>query len=181
MDVKAIVKRETPLRYDDKGYLGIKVPGGREVLKVTPYDRILIVRKSGIWGVCDVADKLFVDSGMYYCNYAEKEIINKVLFTVIYRDPKTMLCYIKRCRIAGWIMNRDYNFAPEGMEVLHVDTRESFTFKLKFVPKPRVKATEMTLNAKDYEEKGLKAAGIRIDTHEIAEVEIENNGELFNE
>ena len=101
VDIKTVVKRDIPLRYDDKGYLGTKVAGGREIIKVTPYDRIFIVRKTGIWGVQDVAEKTFVDQGMFYCNYAEKEIINKVLFTVIYRDPKTMQCYIKRCRVAG--------------------------------------------------------------------------------
>lgn len=174
VDVKTVVKRDIPLRYDDKGYLGIKVSGGREIIKVTPYDRILIVRKTGIWGVCDVSDKLFVDQGMYYCNYAEKEIINKVLFTVIYRDPKSNQCYIKRCRIAGWIMNRDYNFAPDGMEVLHVDTREKFKFTLNYVKKPRIKVASQEFKAQAYEEKGLKAGGVRIDTKEVESITVES-------
>ena len=174
VDVKTVVKRDIPLRYDDKGYLGTKVSGGREIIKVTPYDRILIVRKTGIWGVCDVSDKLFVDQGMYYCNYAEKEIINKVLFTVIYRDPKSNQCYIKRCRIAGWIMNRDYNFAPDGMEVLHVDTREKFKFTLNYVKKPRIKVASQEFKAQAYEEKGLKAGGVRIDTKEVESITVES-------
>nr|WP_318711452.1 DNA topoisomerase IV subunit A [uncultured Treponema sp.] len=174
VDVKTVVKRDIPLRYDDKGYLGTKVSGGREIIKVTPYDRIFIVRKTGIWGVCDVSDKLFVDQGMYYCNYAEKEIINKVLFTVIYRDPKSNQCYIKRCRIAGWIMNRDYNFAPDGMEVLHVDTREKFKFTLNYVKKPRIKVASQEFKAQAYEEKGLKAGGVRIDTKEVESITVES-------
>lgn len=174
VDVKTVVKRDIPLRYDDKGYLGTKVSGGREIIKVTPYDRILIVRKTGIWGVCDVSDKLFVDQGMYYCNHAEKEIINKVLFTVIYRDPKSNQCYIKRCRIAGWIMNRDYNFAPDGMEVLHVDTREKFKFTLNYVKKPRIKVASQEFKAQTYEEKGLKAGGVRIDTKEVESITVES-------
>ncbi|MCQ2610986.1 MAG: DNA topoisomerase IV subunit A [Treponema sp.] len=173
VDVKTVVKRDIPLRYDDKGYLGIKVPGGREILRVTPYDRILIVRKTGIWGVCDVAEKLFVDQGMYYCNYAEKEIINKVLFTIIYRDPKTRHCYIKRCKIEAWIMNRDYNFAPDGMEVLHVDTREKFTFTLHYTKKPRVTKLTENFKAQDFLEKGLKALGTRIESKEVDSVEVE--------
>ncbi|MCQ2241799.1 DNA topoisomerase IV subunit A [Treponema sp.] len=174
VDVKTVVKRDIPLRYDDKGYLGTKVSGGREIIKVTPYDRILIVRKTGIWGVCDVSDKLFVDQGMFYCNYAEKEIINKVLFTVIYRDPKSNQCYIKRCRIAGWIMNRDYNFAPDGMEVLHVDTRDKFKFTLNYVKKPRIKVASQEFKAQAYEEKGLKAGGVRIDTKEVESITVES-------
>lgn len=173
VEVKKIVKRETPLRYDEKGYLGTSVSGGTEILRVTPYDRILFIRKSGIYTVCDVPDRLFVDAGMWYCNYAEKELINKVLFTVIYRDSKTKYAYIKRCRIAGWIMNRDYMLAPDGTEVLHIDTRESFSFTLKYEKKPRVKVLSEDFNAGDWEERGLKAGGIRLSAHETASITVE--------
>ena len=121
-----------------------------------------------------MAEKTFVDQGMFYCNYAEKEIINKVLFTVIYRDPKTLQCYIKRCRIAGWIMNRDYSFAPDGMEVLHVDTREKFKFTLNYVKKPRIKTLTQDFKAQNFEEKGLKAGGVRLDTKEVESVSVES-------
>ena len=66
VDVKAVSKRDTPLRYDSKsGYLGTAVSTGTEVLRVTPYDRIFFMRKSGIFMVCDVPEKLFVDTGMW--------------------------------------------------------------------------------------------------------------------
>jgi len=182
VDVKQIAKRDIPLRYDDKGYLGIAVNGGREILKVTSFDRVFILRKSGIYTVQDVPDKLFVDSGMWYCNYAEKDIISNVLFTVIYRDEKTKLCYIKRCRVSGWILNRDYSLAPDGMEVLHVDTRESFDFTLHYTKKPRIKIEDENFNAANFEEKGLKAAGVKLATREVDSIEIQSNdaqGQLF--
>lgn len=174
VDVKRVVKRETPLRYDDKGYLGTSVSGGTELLRVTPYDRVFIMRRSGIYMVCDVPDKLFVDTGIWYCNYADKEIIGKVLFTVIYRDPQTKFAYIKRCRVSGWIMNRDYFIAPEGMDVLHVDTRDSFSFTLHYEKKPRMKLKEEQFNASDFEEKGLKANGVRLSAHETQSVTAES-------
>ena len=183
VEVKKIVKRETPLRYDEKGYLGTSVSGGTEILTVTPYDRILFIRRSGIFTVCDVPDRLFVDAGMWYCNYAEKELINKVLFTVIYRDSKTKYPYIKRCRIAGWIMNRDYMLAPDGTEVLHIDTRESFKFTLNYEKKPRVKITSEDFSSADWEERGLKAGGLRLSAHETASVTVETASgqkELFS-
>ena len=179
VDAKAIVKRDIPLRYDGaKGYLGTSVFGGQELLKVTRFDRIFIMRKSGIYTVCDVPDRLFVDTGMWYCNYADKEIISSVLFTVIYRDMKTKQCYIKKCRIPSWIMNRDYMLAPEGTEVLHVDTREKFEFTLHYVKKPRIKIKEELFNSADFEEKGHKANGVRLSTQETDSVEIKKDGEL---
>ena len=174
VDVKTVSKRDTPLRYDNKtGYLGTSVSTGTEVLRVTPYDRIFFMRKSGIFMVCDVPEKLFVDTGMWYCGYSEKESLSKVLFTVIYRDPKTQYAFIKRCRVEGYIMNRDYFIVPEGMEVLHVDTRNKFSFTLNFVPKPRLKITEQSFKAQDYEEKGLKTLGVRLVAREVESITVQ--------
>ena len=174
VDVKAVAKRDIPLRYDDKGYLGTGVSGGAEVLRVTPYDRIFILRRSGIYTVCDVPQKLFVDTGMWYCNLAEKDVISKVLFTVIYRDPKNGYCYIKKCRIPSWIMNRDYLMAPDGMDVLHVDTREKFTFTLKYKKKPRVKILSEDFDSANFEEKGHKAQGVRLSDHDTESISVQS-------
>ncbi|MBQ1794183.1 MAG: DNA topoisomerase IV subunit A [Treponema sp.] len=174
VDVKAVAKRDIPLRYDDKGYLGTGVSGGAEVLRVTPYDRIFILRRSGIYTVCDVPQKLFVDTGMWYCNLAEKDVISKVLFTVIYREPKNGYCYIKKCRIPSWIMNRDYLMAPDGMEVLHVDTREKFTFTLKYKKKPRVKILSEDFDSANFEEKGHKAQGVRLSDHDTESISVQS-------
>ena len=117
---------------------------------------------------------------MWFCNYADKDVIGKILFTIIYRDPKTKFCFIKRCRIAGWIMNRDYSFVPDGMEVLHVDSRDKFKFTMRFVKKPRIKISEQEYKASSYEEKGLKANGVRLESREVESVSVEpsdNNGQ----
>ncbi len=181
VDVKAVAKSDQSLRYDEKGYLGINVSGGQEIKKVSPYDRILVMRRNGMYTVCDVPQKMFVDKGMWFCGIAEKEVISKVLFTVIFRDPKTKFCFIKRTRIPSWIMNRDYFIAPDGMEVLHVDTREKFTFTLRYEKKPRVKVLEEKFKAQDYEEKGLKTLGVRLCTKEVESVKVDGaQMELFS-
>ncbi len=175
VDVKAVVKRDSSLRYDEKsGYLGLQVPGGNELFKVTPYDRVIFVRKSGIYSVVEAPKKLFVGPEMRYCGFADKESLSKVLFTVIYRDPETQFVYIKRTRVGAYIMNRDYFFQPEeGVEVLHVDTRKNFKFTLNYVPKPRVKVLQETFKAEDFLEKGLKALGTRVAAKEVQTVDIE--------
>ena len=168
IDVKAVTKRDMPLKYDEKsGYLGTGVSGGEEKLKVTPYDKVLYVRKSGIFSVSESPDKIFVGPGLWFCGMADKESLSKVLFTIIYREPETQYVYIKRCKIAAYIMNRDYFFAPDGMEVLHIDTRKTFTFTLNYVKKPRVKVLSEKFKAGDYEEKSLKAKGVRVVAKEV--------------
>lgn len=173
VDVKTVVKRDTPLKYDEKsGYLGTAVSGGTELLKITPYDRIVFVRKSGIYSVTEAPNKVFVGPELRYCGFADKDEISKILFTVLYRDPETQFVYIKRCRIGGYIMNRDYFFAPEGMEVLHVDTRKSFKFTLNYVPKPRLKVLKEVFKADSFAEKGVKAQGVRVAAKEVLNLEV---------
>ena len=172
-DVKEVARQDLSLRYDEKGYLGINVSGGSELMKVSPYDRIIYVRKNGMYTITDVPDKLFIDKGMWFCALADKEKLPKVLFTVIFKDPETGYASIKRCRIPSWIMNRDYFLAPDGMEVLHIDTREKFTFTLNYVKKPRVKITEEKFKAQDFEEKGLKTLGVRLSAHEVESIKVD--------
>lgn len=173
VDIKTVVKRDTPLKYDEKnGYLGTGV-SGVELLKITPFDRILYVRKSGIFTVTEAPSKVFVGPELRYCNYADKETLSKILFTIIYRDPKTQFAYIKRCKITAYIMNRDYFFAPDGMEVLHIDHRKNFKFTINYVQKPRIKNTKETFKANDFLEKGLKAQGTRLATKEVQSIEAE--------
>ncbi|ERK04121.1 DNA topoisomerase IV subunit A [Treponema socranskii] len=174
VDVKEIVKRDIPLKYDGtSGYLGTGVSGGVEVLKITPYDRVLFVRRSGIFSVTDSPQKVFVGPGMFWCGLADKESLAKVLFTVIYRDPETKYVFVKRCRVEGYIMNRDYFFAPDGKEVLHVDTRKNFTFTLHYAKKARVKKLDESFKASAFPEKGLKAQGTRAASKEVESVDVE--------
>ena len=174
VDVKEIVKRDIPLKYDGtSGYLGTGVSGGVEVLKITPYDRVLFVRRSGIFSVTDSPQKVFVGPGMFWCGLADKESLSKVLFTVIYRDPGTKYVFVKRCRVEGYIMNRDYFFAPDGKEVLHVDTRKNFTFTLHYAKKARLKKLDENFKASAFPTKGLKAQGTRAAPKEVESIDVE--------
>ena len=180
VDVKEVARSDRSLRYDDKGYLGINVSGGTEIKKVSPYDRILYVRKNGMYTVTDVPDKIFIDKGMWFCDIADKEKIPQVLFTVIFRDPKTKYAFIKRCKIPSWIMNRDYFLAPDGMEVLYISTAPKFTFTLRYEKKPKVKILEEKFKAQDFAEKGLKTLGVRLSARECEGIKVDvPAGELF--
>ena len=171
IDVKEAVTRDTSLRYDEEsGYLGTTVSGGVEVLKVTPYDRVIVMRRSGVYTVMDVPDRLFVDRNMRYCGFSEKEILSKVLFTIVYRDPKTGHPYIKRCRIEGYIMNRDYLIVPDNVEVLYVGTAAKFSFTVHYEQKSRVRVKEETFNAHDFPEKGLKTLGVKLSSRHAVSV-----------
>jgi topoisomerase-4 subunit A len=83
VDVREVAQRNLKLRYDrDTGYLGYEA-NGNLLFDVSQYDRILVIRKSGIYSVVNVPDKLFVDKGMFYCGFINKDTV----FTVVYKHP----------------------------------------------------------------------------------------------
>ena len=71
-------------------------------------------------------------------------------------------------------MNRDYLLAPDGTEVLHVDTREKFSFTLNYKKKPRVKILHEEFNSADFEEKGHKAQGVRLSDHDTESISVQS-------
>jgi len=172
VDVKEVVKRDVELKYDKKtGYLGTAVTGDK-IAEVSPFDRVLTVRNNGMYSVTDLPDKLFIGADAWWVGVADKEVLSKTTFTIIYKEAETGFACIKRCVIEGWIMNKEYFLVPEGAKVLHIDTRPRFAFSLKYVPKPRLKKLTEDFKAQKYGVRGLKAGGIRLANKEVSKVDI---------
>jgi len=168
VDVREAAQRNLKLRYDkDTGYLGYEV-NGNHLFDVSQYDRILVIRKSGAYSVMNVPDKLFVDKGMLYCGFVDKELV----FNVVYRDDKTKFPYLKRCRIEQFILNKGYSIVPENCTVLKLSTDSEGIIKLEYKPKPKLKVLEETFVINDFLVKGAKASGVRLATKEVKNARI---------
>lgn len=168
VDVREAAQRNLKLRYDkDTGYLGYEV-NGNHLLDVSQYDRILVIRKSGAYSVMNVPDKLFVDKGMLYCGFVDKELV----FNVVYRDDKTKFPYLKRCRIEQFILNKGYSIIPENCTVLKLSTDSEGIVKVEYKPKPKLKVLEETFVINDFLVKGAKAAGVRLASKEVKSAKI---------
>ncbi|MCL2759680.1 MAG: DNA topoisomerase IV subunit A [Treponema sp.] len=168
---KEVVKRDVDLKYDMKsGYLGTNVSGAK-IAEVSPYDRILAIRKNGMYTVMDLSEKSFIGAEAWFIGAANKDILAKTIFTIIYKDKDDGYPCIKRCVIEGWIINKDYFLVPDGAEVLHIDIRPKFTFTVHYKPKPRLKVLSENFKAQDYNVRGLKAGGIRLAAKEADKAE----------
>ncbi len=173
VEAKEVVKKDLELRYDAaSGYLGTAIAGGEVVAEVSSFDRVLVIRKTGIYTVMDVPDKAFVDKGAWWIGVADKDALASVVFTVLFKDTETGYPLIKRCSVEGWIMNKEYSLVPEGGELLHIDARDKFNFTVHYKPKPRLKLTKEAFKAQDYLVKGLKAGGVRLANKEMTKIEV---------
>ncbi|MFP3042930.1 DNA topoisomerase IV subunit A [Treponema primitia] len=173
VDVKEVVKKDLELKYDrETGYLGTAV-SGEIAAEVSPFDRILTLKNNGAWSVTDLPEKTFIGPKAWWISVAEKELLAATVFTVIYKEAGSGHPFIKRCVIEGWIMNKDYSLVPEGAVVLHIDTRQKFTFTLNYTPKPRLKVLTENFKAHNYAVRGLKAGGIRLSSKEVKKIEVQ--------
>ncbi|GMO33896.1 MAG: DNA topoisomerase IV subunit A [Termitinemataceae bacterium] len=172
IDVKEVSEKNIEVFYDAlKGYVGTGV-SGKLIATVSAFDRILIVRNNGLWSVQDIHEKTFVGEKAWWIGVADKDQINKMIFTIVYKDKKTNIAFIKRCSIEAWIMNKEYSFVPEETDVLLIDTRAKFVFKLCYIPKPRLKVLKEEFKAEKFLVKGIKANGVRISNKEVKRIEI---------
>ena len=173
IDVRDVAKRDNDLKYDAMtGYLGINVKTGNTMLKVSEFDKILIVQKDGTYYCTNVSDKLFVGKEIAYVGLADKDSLENIVFTVIYLDRKTKVTYIKRCKLSGFIMNKPYELLP--------NPDSNSLKKLSILPNAEVTVTykgpsrvkESTFLFSDFLVKGAKAGGVTITKKEIASIRI---------
>ena len=167
-DAREAAQRNLELRYDGAtGYLGFDVRGGSSLFSVSSYDRVLVVRKTGVYSVIDSPQKLFVDKGLLACILAEKEKLAHTTISVIYRDNKTKHVYLKRCTIEQYILGKSYTIVPENCTVLKLTTKTEVDALLTYKPKPRLMVLEEAFPLGNYLIKGVRARGVRLTTKEV--------------
>ena len=168
VDAKEVAISNVKVRYDEKaGYLGTEVKDGR-LLNLSPYDRILIIRKDGSYSITGIPKKAFVGENAPYLDLFNKD----VLFNLIYRDKKSGLSYIKRFRIEKFIIDKEYRLFDKGGSIQALSTTEQFRVKVFYKKKPKLKilSEEMDFSELVVRRPGIK--GNRVSPKEISRVRV---------
>ena len=168
VDVREAATRDLKLRYNSvEGYLGTGVKNGDPILEVSQYDRILIIRKDGTYFVTDVPDVLFIEKGMSFCGFIDKDRV----YSMIYRS-KEGYPYVKRFHIEKFILNKEYQALQPGDVMLRFFTDPNKQFVIKYKPKARLRVLEEEFKLEDYSIRGAQAGGIRIARKEIRSLRV---------
>ncbi|WP_319757307.1 DNA topoisomerase IV subunit A [uncultured Sphaerochaeta sp.] len=183
VDVKEVAERNLPLRYDAAaGYLGYDVKKGNTLFEVSPFDRILVIRKDGNYQVIDAPEKEFVGKGMLYCGLADKDELAKIVFTVIYQEKTYKYLFIKRCQITSYQLKKLYPLVPEGnFKIVKLSTFENAEMNLTYKKKPGLRILEEKFYFSDYKPKGVKANGVRLAVKEVASIRLRAVKEVVHE
>jgi topoisomerase-4 subunit A len=162
VDVRDAAQRNLTLKYDAaRGYLGYDVSGATQ-FEVSPYDRVLVIKKTGVWSVQDAPDRLFVDKGMFFCGFVDPERV----YTLLYRDEKGNPC-LKRFTIDKFILKKGYDLIPPGGKAIKLTTDRDLMVVVDYKPKPRVRVVQEEFDVEHFLVKGNKAKGVRLASREV--------------
>ena len=172
MTAKQVAVRNMDVRYDkETGYIGTNVKTGDSLLKVSSFDKIFYMKENGEYRVIPVSDKTYIGSeGIFYINYAEKELIGKEIFTVIYRIKKDgqWKYMIKRFRILAFAANKSYNVIPDTAKLKKISIWSSAIIYMKFKQGCGYNILEDTARFSDFSiNKGPAAAGSTLTAKEL--------------
>ena len=162
VDIREAAQRNLTLKYDAaRGYLGYDISGATQ-FEVSPYDRVLVIKKSGVWSVQDAPDRLFVDKGMLFCDFVDPERV----YTLLYRDEKGNPC-LKRFQIDKFILKKGYDLVPPGGKPIKLTTERDQMVVVDYKPKPRVRVAQEEFEVEEFLVKGNRAKGVRLANREV--------------
>lgn len=161
VEVRELTATELQIRQDENGYIGTAVKGD-VVLECSSLDKLLLVWKNGQYKVVPPPEKLFVDNAFERCVIYDRE----APFTAVYTDER--ITYMKRFKIGGAIMNREY-FITAGersnLQLLVDGTPEAVYVKYK--PAKGQRIHQQRFAPADVPMKSVKSRGNRMTTKNI--------------
>ena len=167
---KEVAQRDKDLRYDSQsGYLGYTIKTGKSVLKISLFDRILIIMKDGTYRFLSNPEREYIGKGLLYINYGEKEVLDEVTFSLIYQQKVYKYLFIKRFQIKSGQLNKVYPLLPneKDFKLTKLTQLENAEIMVIYKPKPGIRIKEESFYLSDFLIKGSKAKGVRLTVKEV--------------
>jgi len=161
IDMRAIETRTIKVGFDPAtGFVGTKVTSDIS-FECTNFDKLLLLYKDGSYTVINIPEKQYVqqdDKKIVYAGPADK----KTIISVIYKDPKTHFCFAKRFIVSQFILEKEYRFFEDGMEMSFLSTQSNPVVEMQFIPKVKQKESKAKFTFENVLTKGVSAKGIRM-------------------
>jgi topoisomerase IV subunit A len=169
IDKREIATKNMKIGFDPlSGFIGTKVTG-ETVFECTNYDKLLLLLGDGTYTVINIPEKQYVHQDkakVVYAGIADK----KSVFSIVYRDPKTYLCYVKRFVIAQFILEKNYRFFDKDMELKFLSTEPNIHLELQLIPAARQRVSKISWDMSKTLVKGVSSKGVRMSTRAVKKV-----------
>ena len=165
LDVRKLTSNELTINLDtDKGFLGHGVKG-EELVKCSSLDKLLIVKNDGAFIVMPPPETYYVDDNLVWCGLYQRDLV----FTAVYTEWG--VSYIKRFKIGGTIMNRDYAFIPEKAKLIFCSHGTPEKLYVKYKPAKGLRILQQQFTPEQVLIKGVKAKGKQMASKNIGRIE----------
>ena len=156
VDKKAVASANLTLRYDaTSGFFGTAVKGGDRELKVTEYDKVLVIFQDGSWQVMSPPEKTVLEGKILHLGVLDEE--KGFTFSMAYRD-KEKIPWGKKVTIKSFIKGKTYELIKDGGRIDWFSTETGGTLVCQFVPADRQRVTEAQVPVSTLEEVGNASA-----------------------
>ncbi len=165
VNAKEVAIKALKVAYDrDKGYIGHKVTGGEFQMECSKFDKLVMIFDDGMYKVVGMEEKLYVGSKLLYCAHPDKD----QEFTIAYESKG--VTYVKRFKIGGFIMNRDYQCAPEKSKIRFFGLGSPEKLFITYKPAPYQRVNEQWIEMADISQKGVKARGNQVSIKKVKKI-----------
>ena len=170
--IKDVAKKNRSIKYDKStGYLGYDIAKGEEQVVVSDLDKIILLYKDGTFQMQNCPAKIFVGKNLLYVFDADRNSLDNIILTIIFREKTSQITLIKRCKInKGFILEKSYSLLPDGSyEVLKISTEKDSLIKMLFT---KGKNREQEVYFSDFLVKGASSQGVRLTTRELESMKL---------
>lgn len=169
IEARDVALKDRKLRWDKAtGYLGTEVATGELLLEVSALDRIVLFDKAAAFRVINVPEKLFLGkNNLLWAGLADKEELAKVTFSLLLKNPEANTAHIKRFKIEGFILEKEYPTVPDGLTLLKLTTKTKVHIALDYKQKSLIRVLEETFPLEKFLVKNRDAGGVRVSPKEI--------------
>ncbi len=172
VDKKAVANANIKLAYDaSTGFFGSSVKGGDREIKVSEYDKVLIITQDGTYQILGPVEKTVIEGKIIYLEIFDPEAGFPCV--VAYRD-KAKEPWAKRTLIKSFITGRQYQLIKENsrIDVLHkLGEGDSGKLVLQFATGERGKApADQTVAISSLEEASPTARGQKLAERAVSKI-----------
>ena len=119
VDKRAAALNNIKVGWDKKScYIGTSIKSD-DVVTCNEYDSLHCIDKKGKYKIINLPQKMYIGRLYYFNKYNKNNI-----FSIVYKDKKKNVYYVKRCIVDKYIRDKDYQIIPKECQLELITTKE---------------------------------------------------------
>ena len=174
INIKKVAIDNLKLGFDKKnGFIGYNIKC-ENTISCNEFDRFVIIKNNGTLKVFDsINEKNFVGKFSYIFKVNKEHI-----YSSIYLDKKTQLSYIKRFKIKGFILNKEYKIIPDNCKITLLEEAQGIEIHIILDVSERIHLKELDISFSDVDIRSMTSRGLRIAKKPIKKIHRTKRGSL---